>query len=377
MGIRERNGNWHYRFKVNGHEYTADTGLVATSRNESVALRIEAKARELVLDGKAWQLKLEVKPFQEASQLFIDWYKGEHKESSAKRVRVSFANINVFFAGKSVAQINPGDVEQYKTFRRGHSIKPVTLHHDLSALSGFFEFARKNNWCRSNPVSEVDKPSTKDSVRDYVLSPADEILYFQALSELAAGKHLKEHHGAAGQRKIAEQRYGILFDIARLMLLQGPRPEEVMRARVEDIDGDHWIIRYGKTDAAARRLLLTGEGKLIMERRCLAAPESGWLFPGKNPERHVVTLQRTHDVVIERCKLASLDLYCLRHTFATRAVERGVSLVELQAILGHGSIRTLDRYVHPKQSHIDSGMRRMEAVKVVEKEVNAKNEVLM
>jgi integrase len=36
--------------------------------------------------------------------------------------------------------------------------------------------------------------------------------------------------------KLASRDYRDLHDVAKLMLLQGPRPAEVMQARVEDID---------------------------------------------------------------------------------------------------------------------------------------------
>jgi site-specific recombinase XerD len=57
-------------------------------------------------------------------------------------------------------------------------------------------------------------------------------------------------------------------------------------------------------------------------------------------------------------------MYDLRHTFATRAVERGVDLPKLMAILGHANLRSIMRYVHMSRVHIAEGMRRFEEVKV-------------
>ena len=78
-----------------------------------------------------------------------------------------------------------------------------------------------------------------------------------------------------------------------------------------------------------------------------------WVFPSqKYPGRHIGIHQRMRGTVIPH-----LVPYDLRHTFATRAVESGVPLPELMAILGHSNLRSIMKYVHMNQSHIVRGMR--------------------
>ena len=70
------------------------------------------------------------------------------------------------------------------------------------------------------------------------------------------------------------------------------------------------------------------------------------------------------------CDEAGIKRFCmhaLRHTYATRAIERGVPPKTLQKLLGHASIKTtMDRYVHVTDESLCEGVRIFEScVKVV------------
>ena len=48
----------------------------------------------------------------------------------------------------------------------------------------------------------------------------------------------------------------------------------------------------------------------------------------------------------KRCGIEGITLHSLRHTFASRVVQAGLSLVEIQNLLGHASPITSLRYAH-------------------------------
>lgn len=340
MPVRIQKRKWHYRFQVEGRTYYGPTGLAGTARNKIVAMRIETEVRRAVLDGRADTLKLDARPFDEAAELFLKWAEGEHRDrpATARRLAVSFTSLKAFFGTRIVHTISPGLVEDYKSTRRTkHEVRDVTLRHDLHALSKFFRYAIKHNWARENPVSQVSIPSDADAIRMHVLTEEEEFRYFEAA-----------------------KRYPNLYDVARLILLQGMRPEEVMTLRQEDVDfgKGRLFIRRGKTAAARRTLKLRPETLTILQKRC---DGGDWVFPGKKAGNPITKLNNSHEKVLSATSLRFV-LYDLRHTFATRTAQRGVDLATLAAILGHSGIRLVQRYVHVTQAHQDAAMEAAETL---------------
>jgi hypothetical protein len=147
MGLRNRSGNWHYRFFAAGRRWTGDTGLAATERNRNAAILKEAQARKEVLEGRGESLHLEAKPFNDAAEQFIEWAKGEHhnKPQTWKRLRSSITGLKEFFKTQPLHTINIGHVLDFMAWRRGMAIKEVSLRHDLHALSPLFKYGIAHN----------------------------------------------------------------------------------------------------------------------------------------------------------------------------------------------------------------------------------------
>lgn len=347
MALSERRGKWHFRFKLDGKEYGGTTGLAATSRNETKARQMEQEYRQALQDSRHPIRKVVIREFSDAADEFLGWAKAHYRDhpNSFKRIRTSFASAREFFGNIPVSLIDEGRIEAYKTFRvNEHDVRDITIRHDLHALSTFFGYAIRQHWTRVNPIRDVEIPSDADAVRMHILTASEEKSYFQRAAKSPN-----------------------LHDVGRIMLNQGMRPEEVTSLAKADIDMERSQIHIpqGKSKAARRTLDMTSETRLILGRRI--AGSSPWIFPSKRrPGKHIERLNNAHDNLVEKASKAGLILnfvlYDFRHTFATGMAQARVDLATLAAILGHGSIRTVQKYVHPTADHKKSAMERYDLV---------------
>jgi integrase len=221
-----------------------------------------------------------------------------------------------------VAEIRPGHCEQYAHWRATeHEVRPITIRHDLHALSLLFQWAIRHGFATANPIDEVPIPSDADAVRQHILTQEEERRYFDGYVNPDDGKRYR----AAGT----------LRDVARLILLQGMRPAEVLSLpkAALDLDRGTLTIATSKTKAGRRTLYLCEEARQILTRRAQNAKRSSpYLFPSpSDPSKPILKVNGAHDRLVAAVG-ATWVLYDLRHTFATRLKAIGVDDFALAAM---------------------------------------------
>lgn len=94
-------------------------------------------------------------------------------------------------------------------------------------------------------------------------------------------------------------------------------------------------------------------------------------FPGYNPDGFVFvsangnpidprTYQDLFHRQIKKAGIADANFHCLRHTFATRAIENGMDILVLSKILGHAQpSTTLNKYGHVLTEHKKESMQKI------------------
>jgi integrase len=139
-------------------------------------------------------------------------------------------------------------------------------------------------------------------------------------------------------------------DCIRLIMLTGCRPNEAMRARWSEFDGEpgYWIkpsshVKQRKT----HKLPLNPPALELVDRLRKKRNKSEWVFPGDVPGQHLAVLWHAWYTVRDRAGLEKgARLYDLRHSFASIGAGGGLSLSIIGRLLGHTQPRTTQRYAH-------------------------------
>lgn len=137
----------------------------------------------------------------------------------------------------------------------------------------------------------------------------------------------------------------------------GLRVGEVVRLKVSEIDSKRMVIRVTAGKGAKDRYTLLSPVALEVLREYfrLFKPKD-WLFPGDDPSDHLS--ERAAQQVFKDARrkagiIKPATFHTLRHSFATHLLEDGVDMRYVQELLGHGNIRTTERYTHVSENALN------------------------
>jgi site-specific recombinase XerD len=72
-------------------------------------------------------------------------------------------------------------------------------------------------------------------------------------------------------------------------------------------------------------------------------------------------LHPAHYAALDESKIEPrFQVYDLRHTYGTRAIESGTDSLTLMRLMGHADLKTTSRYVHLSNRHLAEAQKRIE-----------------
>ena len=137
----------------------------------------------------------------------------------------------------------------------------------------------------------------------------------------------------------------------------GMRVNEVCSLKASDIDSKRMLIHIRDGKRGRDRYVMLPRKLLTCLREYWKAvsPPGEWLFPGRSPSAHIgasAVRDALSKAAAEAGIIKKVTPHILRHSFATHLLENGEDIRTIQVLLGHGSIRTTERYVKVSRAHV-------------------------
>ena len=293
--------------------------------------------------------------FQDILAAWQDANRIRLKESSVSRYQnLIDTHILPELGRKQINQINTSVINRFlndklKSGRLDHTggLSPSYVRSIALVISSAITFGARENLCQ--PLqSSISKPPVAKK-EPLVLQPEKQIhLENELLTKMNETKLL-------------------VF----ITLYTGIRIGEACALRWEDIDLDARILYVRQTvsrvwfaiEDTKRSKLVIGSPKSESSLRsipiCSKLHKVLCDFPSKKKQGYILagtadaaftsprTFEYRYKAILKKCAIEPVTYHALRHTFATRCIERGVDIKSLSEILGHTDVSiTLDTYVH-------------------------------
>ncbi len=337
-----KDGRWSARYvkaringkAVYGYLYGKTYGEVKTKR-ENLSL------------GQAMQpsRNTDTKQLSRVAEDYLFYRASFVKKSTLSRYREMLNNrILPYFQDVPISAISNEGAEQYIGYLRKSGLSEKSIRDTISLFYLILEYAGE---C-GTPAALTKKPSLPKT-------PKKAVEIFTDTEQEVLECYLHEH--------ISPETLGIY-----LALYTGLRIGELCALRWENINFlkgtltvSATIQRISTTDKEKKTAVIIDSPKSSSSERTIPLPHflinlllpfrnksSFYLLTGSENPTEPRSYYRKYKKILNDCHLPAHTFHALRHTFATRAIEKGFDSKTLSELLGHASVRlTLERYVHP------------------------------
>jgi len=264
----------------------------------------------------ALEMFLTVKRAASCSPRTIEWYE--------QRIRKFFQWLESERMGAD--WVRPETFEAYLAYERASGLAPSTVLGSYTALRSFMGWLTKRKYLSENPIDLVERPSTPERPpRRALLNDVQRLI-----GSIPRGSWVELRDRA----------------IVQAMLSTGMRLGDAASLWVSDVDlSTRWIfIRASKNEkdriAPFDRDLQEELSLYLMARPAWPGPELFLTATGWGNVAGPMTGNAIRVMMRRRCGQAGLPLinpHSLRHLFATKALNEGMSLPAVSTILGHHS----------------------------------------
>ena len=277
--------------------------------------------KEIISNDEYLSLFLDAKKIEGCSERTLQYY-----YVTVKRM---FESIKT-----PIRKITTDEIRHYLVdYQKINNCSKVTVDNVRRNVSSFFSWLEEEDYILKSPMRRIHKIKVKQQVKEII---SDEVI-----------ERLRDSCGC-------------VRDLAMIDLLYstGMRVGELVKLNISDVDFEaRECVVFGKGDKE-RRVYFDAKAKLHLQNYLSIRADS-------NPALFV-----TLDVPHDRLKISGVEIrlrnlgrnlnlekihpHKFRRTMATRAIDKGMPIEQVQRLLGHAKIDTTMQYAMVNQNNVKS-----------------------
>jgi len=238
----------------------------------------------------------------------------------------------------SIRRITTEVVREYlKQYQAKNNCSKITIDNVRRNLSSFFSWLEEENYIIKNPIRRIHKVKTGKTVKEVISDENIEIM----------------RDGCQTLRDIA------MID---LLLSTGMRVGELVNLDISDMNfEERECIVYGKGDKE-RRVYFDARAKLHIQNYLKERSDKNKaLFVSLNHPHERLKINGVEIRLRELGRKLGIEKvypHKLRRTMATRAIDKGMPIEQVQQLLGHQQIDTTMRYAMVNQNNVKNSHKK-------------------
>ncbi len=266
---------------------------------------------------------------KELSDRYLDEHCAHHvkPKTMVNYKRILNAFILPAMSHLKVAEVTKSDIAN---IQQANSARKINANRIIEVCSKMFNLAELWGWRPdgTNPCRHLKK--FKENKRERYLTP-DELRRLGEALNNAEDKQLLSIYAIA---------------CIRLLVLTGARLGEIQYCKWEWVELDKALIRLPDSKTGAKVIPLGRTAVSILQDLPRTEGNPHVICSNLTIGSAYVNMQKAWRHVRSWAKLNDVRLHDLRHTFASSAVNMGLSLPIIGKILGHSQTQTTARYAH-------------------------------
>lgn len=316
--------NW----RQNGERYRVALGRISPEEAETVRIAKEFELRS----GNNSILKINTDDptlLNDVYNEYINWYAVKFPDNYDRIESMFRVHLLPFFGENNIKEINHQLMSKFELKRTKNKAKMTTIGHEITAMKACLNRFVEWGYMPDNPLKKYKLPKSKDS----------KAIRFYSREELEAIYCSAPYN----------------WHYWKFMVNTGIRRGEAIKARWSDIKDGYLFIESSQDNRTKsgkwRKIPLNDEAILALKRFENDKNDEYIL-----PQVHHKSLSRAFERVVKRADILMPigSLHCLRHTFITQLIVKGVHLRVVQRLAGHASIKTTENYAHVMDELLDN-----------------------